>query len=230
MKIQIPDYKMEYYRVISSTQDRIKEILSAGPERTVVIAERQLAGRGRRDRKWESPEGGIYISVLTEFSCRKELLSIMALLAVLKALPQYSDISWKWPNDIYYNGKKAGGILTEVMSSGWVGIGIGINLSQSSKSLPLYISHQSACIDIESRERFTNSFLKHCTDLFKKESLAGDEKTLLEKRNFLLNKRVRSGMLEGIVKGINRAGELEIVTVAGNKTVLNTGSIHILQQ
>ncbi len=103
----------------------------------VCLAEKQVAGRGRRGRQWLSPYGhNIYLSLLWHFSLslsRLGGLSLVVGIAVIKALQRYglADLSLKWPNDILYQDKKLGGILVEI--SGDVAeqcrvvIGVGIN-------------------------------------------------------------------------------------------------------
>lgn len=105
---------------------------------SVCFAEHQTAGKGRRGRQWVSPYGSnIYLSILWRFQQGPAAISGLSLaigVAVIRALKQQqiSDIGLKWPNDIYSQGKKLGGILVEV--SGETGgpcsavIGLGLNL------------------------------------------------------------------------------------------------------
>lgn len=104
----------------------------------VCFAEHQTAGKGRRGRQWVSPYGcNIYLSILWRFQQGPAAISGLSLaigVAVIRALKEHQidDVGLKWPNDIYSQGKKLGGILVEV--SGETDgpcaavIGLGLNL------------------------------------------------------------------------------------------------------
>ena len=103
----------------------------------VVISETQTGGRGRLGRKWFSPPGGIWMTIILQPDLKMQDLSKMTLLsasAISETLVNNYKISVniKWPNDIYCNGKKLCGILAEsekVNSFTYVLIGIGINVN-----------------------------------------------------------------------------------------------------
>jgi BirA family biotin operon repressor/biotin-[acetyl-CoA-carboxylase] ligase len=103
----------------------------------VVISETQTGGRGRLGRKWFSPQGGIWMTIILRPDLKIQDLSKMTLLsasAVAETLiKNYKiNVNIKWPNDIYYNGKKLCGILAEseiVNSNTYLLIGIGINVN-----------------------------------------------------------------------------------------------------
>lgn len=104
----------------------------------VCLAEYQTAGKGRRGRQWVSPFGNnIYLSVLWKYQCGLASLSGLSLAAgvsVIRALNKFNvyGIGLKWPNDIYWNGRKLGGILVEVSGESEgpcsVVLGIGLNV------------------------------------------------------------------------------------------------------
>lgn len=106
---------------------------------TLVVAEQQTAGRGRRGRGWESPAGSsIYMSLLLrpEFLPNKApMLTIVMAYSVATALREQTGLDFriKWPNDIVLNGKKVVGILTEMSTEieyiNHVVIGVGINVN-----------------------------------------------------------------------------------------------------
>lgn len=104
----------------------------------MIVAEQQTFGRGRGDRQWYSPLGGLYLSVLlkpskfvqvTDFS----LLAGVALSQTVKSfVPPEDQVGVKWPNDCLLNGKKVGGVLCEVLGerrnfSVIVGVGLNVN-------------------------------------------------------------------------------------------------------
>lgn len=108
---------------------------------TVCLAESQSAGRGRRGRQWYSPLGqNLYFSMLWKYPLpQNEQISSLSLVVALVIAETFEelgvqDIQIKWPNDIYYQGKKAGGILIEskMDRSGMaIVIGIGLNLAMN---------------------------------------------------------------------------------------------------
>jgi BirA family biotin operon repressor/biotin-[acetyl-CoA-carboxylase] ligase len=105
---------------VASTQDVAREL----PIGSVVVAEHQTAGRGRRDRRWETPFGS---ALLASFVVRPStLLSLAAGVAAARACGVR--VRLKWPNDLLLDGRKLGGVLVEVSGQKAI-VGIGINLT-----------------------------------------------------------------------------------------------------
>src|SRR5262252_6571589 len=110
------------------------------PEGTVVLAEEQTAGRGRAGRAWYSERGtGIYVTILLRpkiSPVQAPLLTMMAGLSARAAIQSQTglQLDLKWPNDLVLNGRKLGGILTEMYADTsvvrFVIVGIGININQ----------------------------------------------------------------------------------------------------
>jgi len=106
---------------------------------TVVISETQTNGRGRFDRKWFSPAGGIWMTIILQPDLKMQDLSKITLLtasSIAETLIKDYKISLnvKWPNDIYFDGKKLCGILSEsekVDDKTYLIIGIGINVNNN---------------------------------------------------------------------------------------------------
>jgi BirA family biotin operon repressor/biotin-[acetyl-CoA-carboxylase] ligase len=127
-----------FMRKVGSTNDWAKKLASLGaPEGTVTIAETQTAGRGRLDKEWASPKGGLWLSVILrpKNSVPAEAVNLVfvAGLAVAEVLRELYDlpIETKWPNDVLVNDRKVCGILTEMNTTNktvnYVVVGIGIN-------------------------------------------------------------------------------------------------------
>jgi BirA family biotin operon repressor/biotin-[acetyl-CoA-carboxylase] ligase len=129
--------RIYYFHTINSTQNFAIELASKKIEPgTIVISEKQTDGRGRLDRKWVSPRGGIWLSMIlrpefdistsTLFPLITSLALAIAIERVLKIKPKL-----KWPNDVTVNGKKVAGILVDAsVESGTIDylvLGIGIN-------------------------------------------------------------------------------------------------------
>ncbi|MBY0551343.1 MAG: biotin--[acetyl-CoA-carboxylase] ligase [Candidatus Obscuribacterales bacterium] len=140
-----------------STSTRVAEMAAAGaPEGVLVLARKQLSGRGRQGRTWVSPiDSGIYMSVLLRpLLTRNELplISLMTGVACAEAIKRVCDIEvgLKWVNDLVVSGRKLGGILVEMSGNAQavattsestvlppaVVIGIGLNLNFEEANLP----------------------------------------------------------------------------------------------
>ena len=123
----------------ASTNDRGRELaLGGAPHGTVVVAERQTAGRGRQGRTWTAPPGrALTLSVLARMEpARMELLSLAVALAVCHACEETAAVECtvKWPNDVWIDGRKVAGILIEARpQEGWAIIGIGLNVDTAAE-------------------------------------------------------------------------------------------------
>lgn len=134
---------------VDSTNTYAKQLAMAGaPDGTVVAADCQTAGRGRMDRRFESPAGqGIYLTALLRPDLPPErLMPVTALagVAVCQAVEEVCGVrlQLKWPNDPILNGKKLSGILTELSLEAETGrmqylvVGIGLNVGQTEEDFP----------------------------------------------------------------------------------------------
>jgi len=137
--------KYHHFEALGSTNDHLLKMAEEGaPEWTVVLADRQTAGRGRRTKDWWSPEGNLHMSVLLrpEVSPRQlSRLPVIASLAFLSAMGESgSPLTVKWPNDILLGGRKMTGILTESRSEGekvlWAVVGFGVNMVRKEADIP----------------------------------------------------------------------------------------------
>ena len=129
------------FRLVGSTMEVAHALAADGtPEGTLVWAAQQRQGRGRRGRVWESPEGGVYGSlILRPRRSRGEIpqLSLVAGLSVAEAIRETTRLypSVRWPNDLLLEGKKVCGILVEAKGRAVI-VGIGINMTTRLKDLP----------------------------------------------------------------------------------------------
>jgi BirA family transcriptional regulator, biotin operon repressor / biotin---[acetyl-CoA-carboxylase] ligase len=124
-------------RETGSTNDDARELARAGaPEGSVVLAARQLAGRGRLGRTWESPDGGVYLSAVLRPRVAPAQVASLALavaLGVVRGLePLGVRARLKWPNDVLLGEDKLAGVLLEMSaetdSVNWVVAGVGLNV------------------------------------------------------------------------------------------------------
>lgn len=140
-----------------STSTRVAELAAAGaPEGVLVLARKQLSGRGRQGRTWVSPiDSGIYMSVLLRPQLTRNelpLISLMTGVACAEAVQRVCqiEVGLKWVNDLVVSGRKLGGILVEMSGSAQavatasesmvlppaVVVGIGLNLNFQEANLP----------------------------------------------------------------------------------------------
>ena len=129
-----------WYAVIDSTNTQAKQMAMEGaPQGTVLIADCQTGGRGRRGRSFQSPaQMGIYMSVILRPNCSpNQLMHLTCAVAVAMCDAIETAVGFrpgiKWTNDLVYNGRKLAGILTELVTTpkGTCAIiGIGINCCQ----------------------------------------------------------------------------------------------------
>ena len=112
------------------------------PEGTVVVAEEQTAGRGRRGRTWVSPRGGIWLSVILRPRlplAQLPLVGLAVAVAAARAIRVTTRLAArvKWPNDVLVDGAKVAGVLTEAGPDGeWIVVGVGINANVEPSELP----------------------------------------------------------------------------------------------
>ena len=133
--------KVYHFFKIDSTNRVALELAQADePEGAVILGEEQTAGRGRAGRTWHSEKAtGIYVTLVLRpklAPVQAPLLTMMAGLSARTAVQAVSglEVDLKWPNDLIINGKKVGGILTEMMAEPnqvrYVIVGIGLNVNQ----------------------------------------------------------------------------------------------------
>ena len=134
-------FRLRHYATLGSTNDEAKALARAdAPDGTLVWADEQEAGRGRRGRQWLSPPGNLYLSLVLRPDAapsRAAQLGFVAALGLGDALRPVAGptlrLRYKWPNDLLANGRKLAGILLESETSGkdrvdFVVVGLGVNI------------------------------------------------------------------------------------------------------
>jgi BirA family biotin operon repressor/biotin-[acetyl-CoA-carboxylase] ligase len=160
----------EYHDSIDSTNRRAKELAAAGcPAGSLVVAETQTAGRGRRGRAWHSPAGaGIYASVVLRPALAPEhapLLTLAASVAVAETLRTRAEAPAviKWPNDVLIGLRKIAGILTEMVAEpermDFAVVGLGINVNLIAGDLPVELRPIATSLRIETGRTFRRAEL-----------------------------------------------------------------------
>lgn len=181
--VTIPDLQVEVRGEVTSTNNVLRELaLEGAPEGTVLIAQRQSAGRGRRDHSFFSPpDSGLYMSFLLRpsFSAQAALLlTTCAAVATALAIEEVTgvDTQIKWVNDVFCRGKKVCGILTEgdvdLETGGmrYAVVGIGVNLYPPQGGFPPELA-QAGSVFLDQppgalRCRLAGSLLNHFFTLY----------------------------------------------------------------
>ena len=239
-----------YFRETDSTNVRAKDLASHGaPEGTVVVAEGQTKGRGRRGRSWFSPAGeGIYTSIILKPAISPHEapgLTLMASVAVAETLMSMTSlkVNIKWPNDILINGRKIAGILTEISTEmdriDYVIIGVGINVNTPSEGLPSDIKDIATSIFMETNKPFPRialiraylEWLEIYYETFKTKGLdpiLNRWKSLAD----IIGRRIRVDMIDrvrtGKVLDIDREGFLMIRGRKGTVERIMSGDVTLL--
>ena len=240
--------EMLYFDTIDSTNTKAQELAEKGyPNGTLVVADQQVSGKGRRGRGWVSPSGtGIFMTLMIKPDINPNnasMLTLVAALAVAKAIKDVTgeDAKIKWPNDIVVNGKKVCGILTEMSAQfdyiNHIVIGIGINVHN--ESFPEEISSMASSLMIEAGgKRFRRAEIIARTMLYFEEyyeiylktedlsALVGEYDELLVNMNKSVKVLDPKEPFEGKAMGITKKGELIVDTWESRKLV-SSGEVSV---
>ena len=235
---------------LSSTNIKSKEFARNGePEGTIVISRVQTKGRGRFDRKWESPEGGFYLSIILRpqvKASKTTLLPLIAALSICETINSLYDVSStiKWPNDVRINGKKVAGILLESESNGnkldFVILGMGINLNMHMDQLSPELKSTSTSIANELKKSVDHHEFLRCLLLavnrYYKVFLNRDINSILsewKKHSDTLGRNVKvvtsSDEIVGKASDIDEAGFLIVITDSGEYKKVTSGDCFYIE-
>lgn len=145
LKTQLIGREVIYQPVTTSTMDAARQAIGEGArEGTIVVADRQTAGRGRFDREWIAPaESSILLSIIL-YPRPEELprINMAAAIAVARSIEQVTGLrpAIKWPNDVLIGGKKVSGILIEADTAGvrpgYAVVGLAVNVNLETGAIP----------------------------------------------------------------------------------------------
>ncbi len=222
-----------HFERIESTQNPVKDLAQKGhPEGVTAVADRQTMGRGRRDRRWESPEGGLYASVLLRppiLPGHVQMVNLACAMAMGDAIEAHCGIKVdiKWPNDLLVGSRKLCGMLSEGAVEAdrvhHIVAGIGVNIKgsptiQDSPQDVTSIAEEGGTL--VARHDLLASFLrslKHHIGI-----LCEDRKAFINSyrgRCSTLGRRIvvssDSGTLEGLAEDVEDEGSLLIRTSTG---------------
>ncbi len=223
--------KIYYFGTIDSTQNFALELAKRPHENgSLVIADRQTQGRGRLNRKWVSPKGGIWMSILLRPNFESSYTSLFPMstslalaVSIEKTLKIKTEL--KWPNDVTINGRKVAGILIDASVESnkidYLIIGVGINFKINPGTISKSIKQKKYDIDtlvnknqdtrpVELVQQFLLELEKTYNDI-----MIGNVGTIRKewmKRSSTIGKNVTitltTGTLKGKVTGIDKTGAL----------------------
>ena len=237
LKTQLIGKRVYYFEEIDSTQNFAQNIAADKKENgTIIIAEKQTSGRGRLDRKWTSPKGGIWFSLIIhpKFDVSSStLIPILSAVALSKSIKSVLDIETevKWPNDITMNGKKVAGVLVDASfqtnNIDYLILGIGINFDIDTKKLEKRLTKTPNFYGIDSlrgkedktppKKLLKEFLLQFEKNLFQLDK--GEKSKIIKewtKRAAGIGKKITintsNGKISGISQGIDNDGALKIKT------------------
>ncbi|ELY50053.1 biotin--[acetyl-CoA-carboxylase] ligase [Natronolimnohabitans innermongolicus] len=237
-------FSIEYRDSIGSTNDRARELAAEGAADVAVLADEQTGSRGRLEREWSSPSGGVWLSVLVRpeiTPAQAPLYTLSAAVATTNAAREAGvDARIKWPNDVVVpvgddgDYDKLVGILTEMEGEmdrvEWLAVGIGVNANIDSTDLPEgATSIREEAGDVDRRrfvQRLLETFDEYRTDL---ESVVPAWRELA----LTLGQRVRverpSGDVVGEAIDVTEFGALVVETDDGERVTVSAGDCEHLR-
>jgi BirA family biotin operon repressor/biotin-[acetyl-CoA-carboxylase] ligase len=243
--------KIIYRLSTHSTQNLAISLAEKNPgsDGIVIIAGQQKSGRGRQNRQWLSPKGGIWLSVIIRpriSTSKITLLPFAAALAVCDAIKKTTqlDAKLRWPNDVTISGKKVAGILIDTSMEGerinYTVIGIGINANVDSSAISSHLEknikvtslsdqlgYKTSILDLTKvtleRLEYYYMKLKGCTPRTIIEEWKKNSDILHKKVAVILNDR----MIRGIAVDVEGDGSLLVRTDDGDNINVVANEIQV---
>lgn len=236
------------YQEIDSTNNKAKQLAAEGaPHGSLIVAERQTAGRGRRGRTWLSSENdNIYMTLLLrpEFAPDKApMLTLVMAYSAAEAIRSITGIrvQIKWPNDLIWEGRKLAGILTEMSVNesgiGYVVIGVGVNVNAehfSDEVAKTAVSIRTATGKMWKKEEIIEAIVENFEKNYRLFEQTEDLSGIREEYNELLVNRGREVCILGEKEsyrahalGINEQGELIIRRENGTEEAVYAGEVSV---
>jgi len=243
--------RLHYEETVDSTNRVAMELAQGGaPEGTVVLADRQTAGRGRLQRSWQSPPGcNLYLSVILRPAIPPHdaaQITLLAGVAVAEAISAVCPerVGIKWPNDLLIGGRKVCGILTEAkmamgrIDSVIVGVGLNVNIDSADFD-PAHRETATSLREETGRDHSREDLLfllcerfDQWYEIFLHDGFAPVREGWLARAE-MAGKRLRilflDEMQEGVFAGIDRDGALLIADEKGAVRRITAGDATIMK-
>lgn len=230
-----------------STNNDIKTMIQStnSPVFAVISARKQTGGRGRLGRGFFSPEGGLYFSTSLPLLGNERNIPFITLLAGLAASRAIEELTGvktqiKWPNDIYLNGKKLGGILCELVCSKQFTaiVGMGINITAQKDDIPPELTSKITSFAIEGIpapneraliKRITEKLDKYIYEFNELFEVRDSTIESIRKRSYSIGKKVKYSVgdevYDGVITNIVKSGAAEILLPDGTVKEIFCGEI-----
>ncbi|WP_306052373.1 biotin--[acetyl-CoA-carboxylase] ligase [Natronococcus wangiae] len=236
-------FSVDYHDSLGSTNDRARELATDGAADVVVLADEQTGGRGRLERKWSSPPGGVWLSVVSRPAvapARAPLYTLAASVATARAAREAGvDARIKWPNDVVVpvgddgSYRKLAGILTEMEGETdrieWLVVGVGLNANVDADALP----PEATSVRAETGDVDRRAFVQRLLEEF--DRYQGDLEAVVPAWRDLaltLGQRVRvdrpSGEIVGEAVDVTDSGAL-VVDTGGERVTVSAGDCEHLR-
>lgn len=237
--------EIHYFKEINSTNLNAKQLAQKkSSEGTIVVADIQTGGRGRKDRTWSSPFGGLWFSIVLYPKLPPErgmLVTMTASVAIAQAIKEITGLKpqIKWPNDILLNSKKVCGVLTEMeaemdrVNYSVIGIGINVNNEIDEDLKDIAISLKSIVGSNISRVKLLQAIIKNLDVNYQK--LTSKNNNRIRKLWFsfadIIDKKIQvndgKDTTTGVVIDVDESGCLLLKTETGKKRIVS-GDISFL--
>jgi BirA family biotin operon repressor/biotin-[acetyl-CoA-carboxylase] ligase len=224
-------YDIIHRAEVASTQEEAASAFRLSGRPVLVVADRQVRGRGRAGRAWIEPDVGMYASLSVVPAWPPHALSLIPLVAAVAARRSIASITGvevdlKWPNDLLVGGHKVGGILVE-RSDGIVTVGCGVNLvwvDPPAYAAALLEGHPDEGVAMGMATSWVDAIVgwldRPVDDWPRDEYVAAC---------ITLGHRIRWSDGEGIADGIDHAGALLVSGGGGRRRILS-GDVHLLTE
>jgi BirA family biotin operon repressor/biotin-[acetyl-CoA-carboxylase] ligase len=211
----------------------------AAPEGTVVVAEEQTAGRGRRGRMWQSSaRAGLWWSLLLRPQVPADRLGWLPLVVgvgVARGLHHAAgvDAALKWPNDVLVSGRKLAGILAERLADGSVVVGVGINVDHDDSDLPEGGASLRTCGHAADRTDVLIHVLAGVAETYRSWISGVDMGEAYADLSATLGREVRVDVGHSVIVGqadrLGPSGELVIIDEQGIEHPLSAGDVTLVR-
>jgi BirA family biotin operon repressor/biotin-[acetyl-CoA-carboxylase] ligase len=224
-----------HFEVTDSTNLRAKALAADGaPSGTVVTAAEQTAGRGRGDRVWSAPAGAalLYSAILRPLDLGHLLLPLAVPLAACEACEAVAPVRCeiKWPNDLWLDERKLGGVLIEARPPEWAVIGVGINLAIAADEFPADLRWPATSLG----HGVTPERMREALDAALTRWVAADRALVRERfadRDALHGRELGwnggPGGGRGIGAGVDERGNLLVRQPGGDLVALGSGEVQL---